>query len=92
MRESREKVPGWPTPGEWVILDSANPEASAKTVAEFKAHPMSPVVVDVVYHLNAASAEIVSEYYFKCRMLGNAKAATDCYEEAVRLGVPLPPM
>jgi hypothetical protein len=91
LQAAREKFPAWPTTEDWIILDGPNPEVAARTVAEFKAHPFSPIVVDVAYRMNPVSATSVLEYYFKCKMLGDAKTAAECYDEAVKAGVPLPP-
>ncbi len=91
VQETRANFPDWPTTEEWILLDSADPAASAKTVATFKAHPMASLVVDLAYRINPVKASSVLEFYFKSRMLGDDAKGIAGYDEAVKAGVPLPP-
>jgi hypothetical protein len=92
VQQSVEKFPSWVSIEEWAVLASVAPDAAAALGERYKQNKMARLMDELQYEFNPLAATTVLEQHWIARLLGDEKRAREVYQQALRAGVPLPPI
>ena len=91
-KEMLESFPSWAGINEWAMLRTTDPETAAVVAKRIKENGAIRLVDELQLQLSPCSASTVLEEYWTQKLQGDEKRATEIYQQAIRDGVPLPPL
>ena len=77
---------------EWALFRTLDPAETALVRQQLEQDKPGRLVDEMQFKLNPLSAAAVLRQYWTARMTGNPSGATQVYQQALRDGVPLPPL
>jgi hypothetical protein len=91
-RQFAESYPEWASIDQWALFRSLDPEEAARIAQRIRANPAIDLGNRLQHEINPFNASSVIKQYWMQKLLGNNQRALEIYRDALKEGIPLPPL
>jgi hypothetical protein len=92
VKENGRRFPSTRGVEEWALFRTLDPAETTLVRQQLEADKAGRLADEMQFQLNPLSASAVLRQYWTARMTGNPAGASPIYQQALRDGVPLPPL
>jgi hypothetical protein len=91
-KEYNQRFPASRTPEDWALFRATDPDEAARAIQHVKEDQVTRIASEIEFELNPLSSSAVLEQCWLRKISGDEAGASKIYQEAVKNGVPLPPL
>ena len=91
-KEYNQRFPTSRNSEDWALFRATDPDEAARVIQQVKDDQVARIAGEIEFELNPFSSSAVLEQCWLRKISGDDAGATKIYQEAVKNGVPLPPL
>jgi hypothetical protein len=91
-QEAGRHFPAWRDSTDWALFRNVDSEETARVVQALDKNSTARLVDELEFELSPFSGRSVLEHYWSRKLKGDAAGALKTYEQALGMGMPLPPL